>query len=89
MRQRSFMETEAGEINGKDGLILKEIQEQAVTKDLVQERITKDLTRILVCGDQSQEQITENLSLEHQQDKKVEDLEIEMDLEIEVIRKSL
>ena len=82
-------ETEAGEINGKDGQIGNEIQDQTVTKDLVQDRTTKDLTRILDCGDQSQEQITENLSLEHQQDKKVEDLEIEMDLEIEVIRKSL
>ena len=66
MRQRFFMgtETEAGEINGKDGQIGNEIQDQIVTKDLVQDRTTKDLTHILDCGDQSQEQITENLSLE-------------------------
>ena len=82
-------ETEAEEETGKNGLITKEIQDQTVTKDRVQDRITKDLTRILDCGDQSQEQITKNLSLEHQQDKKIEDLEIGVDLEIEMIKKSL
>ena len=91
MRQKFFMETEteAREETGKSGLITKLIQDQTVTKDLVQDRTTKDLTHILDCGDQSQEQITKNLSLEHQQDKKIEDLEIGVDLEIEMIKKSL
>ena len=86
------METEwVAEEIGKSGQIIKEIQEitvTKVTKDLVQDRTTKDPIRILVYGDQNQGQITEDSNLEHQQDKIAEDHR-EMDLEIEVIRKSL
>ena len=86
------METEwVAEEIGKSGQIIKEIQEitvTKVTKDLVQDRTTKDPIHILDYGDQNQGQITEDSNLEHQQDKIAEDHR-EMDLEIEVIRKSL
>ena len=90
MRQKFFMvtETEAEEETGKNSLITKEIQDQTVTKDRVQDRITKDLIHILVYGDQNRELITEDFNLGHQQDKIAEDHR-EMDLEIEVMVKSL
>ena len=81
-------ETEAEEETGESGLIIKEIQDQTVTKDRVQDRTTKDPIRILVYGDQNQELITEDSNLGHQQDKIAEDHR-EMDLEIRVIRKNL
>ena len=77
-------ETEAEEETGKSGLIIKEIQDQTVTKDRVQDLITKDPNHILVYGDQSQGQIIGDFNREHQQDKTA-GAHREMDLKIEVI----